>query len=64
MTTKFNVGDNILIEGVVNYIHIETIDNVPVYHVRIKGAGLHESYCIRVRDDTIMEVKKNEQTTD
>ena len=39
MTTKFNVGDTVLIEGIVETIYVETTDNEPIYHVRIKGAG-------------------------
>ena len=53
MTTKFNVGDTVLIKGVVESINIETIDNKPIYHVRIKGAGTHEAYGIRVNEDVI-----------
>lgn len=46
MTTKFNVGDTVLIKGVVKAIYIETTDNEPIYNVHIKGAGTHESYGI------------------
>jgi hypothetical protein len=49
MTTKFNVGDTILIKGVVKAIYIETIDNEPIYNVRIKGASTHEYYGIQVK---------------
>lgn len=53
MTTKFNVGDNVLIEGVVETIYVETTDNEPIYHVRIKGAGTYEAYGIRVKDNVM-----------
>ena len=53
MTTKFNVGDTVLIKGVVEFIHIETTDNEPIYHVRIKGAGTYEAYGIRVNEDVM-----------
>ena len=39
MTTKFNVGDTVLIKGIVETIYVETTDNEPVYLIRIKGAG-------------------------
>lgn len=51
MTTTFNVGDTILIKGIVETIYVETTDNEPIYHVRIKGAGTHEAYVIRVKED-------------
>lgn len=50
MTTKFNVGDTVLIEGVVETIYVETADNKPIYSVRIKGAGTYEAYGIRVKE--------------
>lgn len=53
MTTKFNVGDTILIKGVVKAIYIETIDNEPIYNVHIKGAGTHEAYGIQVKENVI-----------
>ena len=53
MTTKFNVGDNVLIKGIVETIYIETTDNEPIYHVRIKGAGTYEAYGIRVNEDVM-----------
>lgn len=53
MTTKFNVGDTVLIKGVVESINIETTDNEPIYHVRIKGAGTYEAYGIRVNEDVM-----------
>lgn len=51
MTTKFNVGDDVLIKGIVEAIYIETTDNEPIYCVRIKGAGTYEAYGIRVNED-------------
>lgn len=59
MTTKFNVGDAVLIKGIVETIYVETTDNEPVYHVRVKGAGTHEAYGIRVKED-VMKVTRNE----
>ena len=53
MTTKFNVGDTVLIKGVVETIYVETVDNKPIYSVRIKGAGTHEAYGIRVGEDVM-----------
>ena len=53
MTTKFNVGDSVLIKGIVESIYVGTKDNEPVYHVRIKGAGTHEAYGIEVKEETI-----------
>lgn len=53
MKTKFNVGDAVLIEGIVETIYVETTDNEPIYHVRIKGAGTHEAYGIRVKEDVM-----------
>jgi len=53
MTTKFDVGDTVLIEGIVETIYIETTDNEPIYHVRIKGAGTYEAYGIRVKEDVM-----------
>ena len=55
MTTKFNVGDTVLIKGIVETIYVETTDNEPIYHVRIKGGGTCEAYGIRVSED-IMEI--------
>lgn len=57
MMTKFNVGDTVLIKGIVETIHIETTDNEPIYCVRIKGAGTYEAYSIRVKED-VMEGNK------
>lgn len=51
MTTKFNVGDTILIEGVISGIYVNSIDNEPIYHVHIKGAGTYETYSIQVKED-------------
>lgn len=51
MTTKFNVGDTVLIKGIVETIYVGTTDNEPIYHVRIKGAGTYEAYGIKVKDD-------------
>ena len=51
MTTKFNVGDTVLVEGIVETIYVETADNEPIYNVHIKGAGTYESYGIRVKED-------------
>lgn len=53
MTTKYNVGDTVLIRGTVETIYVETTDNEPVYHVRIKGAGPYEAYGIRVKEDVM-----------
>ena len=53
MTTKFNVGDTVLIKGIVKTIYDETTDNEPVYNVRIKGAGTYETYGIEVREDVM-----------
>lgn len=53
MTTKFNVGDTVLIKGIVELINIETTDNEPIYHVRIEGAGTYEAYRIRVNEDVM-----------
>lgn len=51
MTTKFNVGDTVLVKGIVETIYVETTDNEPIYSVRIKGAGTYEAYGIRVNED-------------
>lgn len=59
MTTKFNVGDTVLIKGIVESINIETTDNKPIYLVRIKGAGTYEAYGVRVKED-IIEVSSEE----
>lgn len=53
MTTKFNVGDTVLIKGVVETICVETRDNKPIYSVRINGAGTYEAYGIRVNEDSL-----------
>ena len=53
MTTKYNVGDKVLIDGIVEFIYVETTDNEPIYNVRIKGAGAQEAYRIRVKEDVI-----------
>ena len=53
MTTKFNVGDTVLIKGIVETIYVETTDNEPIYNVRIKGAGTYEAYGIRVKEDVM-----------
>ena len=53
MTTKFNVGDAILIEGVIKTINIETIDNEPIYYVQVEGAGTYETYRIRVKENVM-----------
>lgn len=53
MTTKFNVGDTVLIEGIVETIYIENTDNEPVYYVRIKGTGTYEAYRIRVNENVM-----------
>lgn len=55
MTTKFNVGDTVLIKGIVETIYIETTDNEPIYSVRINGAGTYEAYGIRVKEDVMKE---------
>lgn len=54
MTTVFNVGDTVLVQGIVESISVETRDNEPIYHIRIKGAGSYEAYGIRVKEETIM----------
>lgn len=51
MITNFNVGDTVLLKSIVEAIYVETTDNEPIYHVRIKGAGEHEAYSIRVKED-------------
>lgn len=53
MTTKFNVGDTVLIKGIVETIYVGTTDNEPIYNVRIKGAGTYEAYGIRVKDNVM-----------
>lgn len=53
MTTKFNVGDTVLIEGIVETIYVGTADNEPIYSVHIKGAGTYEAYGIRVKEDVM-----------
>lgn len=55
MTTKFNVGDTVLIEGIVDFINVETTDNEPIYHVRIKSAGSYEACRIRVKEDVMKD---------
>lgn len=62
MKTNFNVGDTVLIKGVVETIHVETTDNEPIYHVRIKGAGTYEAYRIRVNEDVMKGDKENNKT--
>ena len=63
MTTKFNVGDTVLIVGTIESIYVETTDNEPVYHVLINeaGTGTHRSYRIRVNEDAMknLEEKKD-----
>ena len=65
MTTKFDVGDAVLIKGIVETIYVETTDNNPIYHIRIKGAGTYEACGIRVKEDVIYcrEVKNSEVKT-
>ena len=55
MTTKFNVGDTVLIEGTVDSIYVETTDNEPVYRISIKGAGspYSSSYGIHIKEDVM-----------
>ncbi len=53
MITRFDVGDTVLIKGIVETIYIETTDNEPIYCVRIKGAGTYEAYGIRVKEDVM-----------
>ena len=60
MTTKFNVGDTVIIEGIIQTICVETTENKPIYYVRIKGAGTNEVYSIRIKEDVMKGVKKNE----
>jgi len=55
MTTKFNVGDDVLIKGVVETIYVGK-DNEPIYYVRTKGAGTYEVYGIRVKEDVVKGV--------
>lgn len=52
MTTKFNVGDTVLIKGVVEKIYVETTDNEPIYCLRIKGAGKF-MYGIKTNEDVM-----------
>lgn len=58
MITKFNVGDTVLIEGVVETIYVGTTDNEPIYNIRIKGAGTYEAYSIRVKEDFMKGVEE------
>lgn len=66
MTTKFNVGDKVLIKGTIKAIYVETNDNKPIYHIYIDGAGTTEAYTMRVKEDTVKseadmrEGKKND----
>lgn len=61
MTTKFNVGDTVIVEGIVNTIYVETTENEPIYLVRIKGAGTNEVYSIRIKEDNMRKgVRKND----
>lgn len=53
MTTKFNVGDEVLIKGIVETIYIETTDNKPVYRVRIEAEEKY--YSIRVKEGTVKD---------
>lgn len=53
MITKFDVGDSVLVKGIVETIYVETTDNEPIYSVRIKGAGTYEAYGIRVMEDVM-----------
>ena len=59
MTTKFNVGDTVLIKGIVETIYVETKDNEPVYLIRIKGAGEYEAYGIRVKENVMNGVEEH-----
>ena len=54
MTTKFDVGDAILVKGIVESIYVNTENNNrPAYYIRIKGVGEHEVYRIRVNEDVM-----------
>ena len=54
MTTKFDVGDAILVKGIVESIYVNTENsNRPVYYIRIKGVGEYEAYGIRVNEDVM-----------
>ena len=53
MITRFDVGDTVLIKGIIETIYIETTDNEPIYKIRIKGAGTYEAHCIRVKEDVM-----------
>lgn len=64
MTTKFNVGDAVLIKGIIESIYVENADNEPIYYVRIKGAGTYEAYGIRVNEDVINAGVGNTLTID
>lgn len=58
MTTKFNVGDNVLIKGVVETIYVETTDNEPIYYVRLRG--VNGAYGLRVKEADVMRTVQNE----
>lgn len=53
MITKFNVGDAVLVNGVVDSIYVGTVENKPNYCVRIRRAETGEIYSIRVNEDAI-----------
>ena len=53
MTTKFNVGDAVLVKGVVESICVETVNNEPIYSVRIKNTKTNEAYYIHVKEDAM-----------
>jgi len=53
MTTKFDVGDAVLVKGVVDSIYVKTVDNEPIYSVCIKNTKTNEAYYIQVKEDVM-----------
>lgn len=58
MITKFNVGDTVLIKGVVETIYVGTTDNEPIYYVRLRG--VNGVYGLRVKEADVMRTVQNE----
>ena len=56
MRTKFNVGDTVLIKGIVETIYTGTIDNEPIYHVFIKSELNYGEYGVLVKEDVMKGV--------
>ena len=50
MTTKVNVGDAVLVKGVVDSICVNTVENKPIYSVRIKNTKTNELISIENQD--------------